>query len=183
MLMGAFLQTNRKNTATLGFGVGTGNTILNNVTGSIMFGSSSTLPTLTITPNLSGSTTTIGSVGIGTTQPSSTLHIVGTLQITASSTFGGHVNSTGTTPTLSSCGGTPSIVGTDTAGRVSTGTGVVTSCTVTFAQNYKSPPVCTVLDATVAVGLVGATNSSTLTLSAAVTFDSDVIHYICIGID
>lgn len=55
-----------------------------------------------------------------------------------------HLSPTGNAPTLSSCGTTPSISGTDFGGEVTMGTGTPTGCTITFATSYVSAPYCTV---------------------------------------
>jgi hypothetical protein len=58
--------------------------------------------------------------------------------------FAGHVASAGSTPTLSSCGTSPAIVGDDKDGQVAMGTGSPTGCTITFATAYTSAPLCAV---------------------------------------
>lgn len=50
----------------------------------------------------------------------------------------GHINSTGTIPTVSSCGLGASVIGTDAAGTISTGSGSVTACTLAFQVPYES---------------------------------------------
>lgn len=59
-------------------------------------------------------------------------------------TFNGHVITTGTDPAVSACGTNPSIIGSDTAGTVTIGTGgVATACTITFANAYATnAPAC-----------------------------------------
>jgi hypothetical protein len=49
----------------------------------------------------------------------------------------------GTAPTVTSCGSTPSpsITGTDIAGKVTTG-GTATACTITFGSTYTNAPAC-----------------------------------------
>lgn len=75
----------------------------------------------------------------------------GTVTFTGTSvTFGGtlsipgKITVTGTDPTLSSCGTSPTIVGNDTAGVVTVGTGAATECTLTFATTYTAEPACVV---------------------------------------
>lgn len=53
---------------------------------------------------------------------------------------GGHIITGGGTPTVSSCGTSPSISGNDTAGTVTVGSGVVTACTITFARTRLNTP-------------------------------------------
>lgn len=58
-----------------------------------------------------------------------------------------HITFKGATPTLisshSDCGISPSIVGSDNAGRVTAGTGANgNKCTITFAQAWANPPIC-----------------------------------------
>lgn len=50
----------------------------------------------------------------------------------------GHINSTGTLPAVSSCGTSPSIIGTDSAGVVTVGSVTATGCTVTFQIPLES---------------------------------------------
>jgi hypothetical protein len=57
----------------------------------------------------------------------------------------GHIRSGGTAPALSSCGTSPSIVGDDRNGTITTGTGA-TACTITFANAYAQTPVAVVSD-------------------------------------
>ena len=47
-------------------------------------------------------------------------------------------------PGISACGSSPSIVGTDTAGEVTMGTGSPTTCVITFNVAYTSAPFCVV---------------------------------------
>lgn len=56
----------------------------------------------------------------------------------------GHLRNTGSTPILSGCGTSPSIVGTDLAGEVTMGTGTPTGCIITFATAYNNAPWCLV---------------------------------------
>jgi hypothetical protein len=72
-------------------------------------------------------------VGIGTTSPASKL------------TVNGHIGTDGATPTLSSCGTSPTIVvgSTDTAGEITEGS-IATGCVITFASAYARAPFVTV---------------------------------------
>ena len=67
----------------------------------------------------------------------------GTLNAADSIVTGNHFRSDGTAPTVSSCGASPTIRGTDVAGEVNTGASV-TACTITFAKAYHSVPICMV---------------------------------------
>lgn len=57
--------------------------------------------------------------------------------------FPAHVLGSGTAPVVSSCGTTPSILGTDIAGQVTEGS-TVAVCTVTFNTAYLAKPWCVV---------------------------------------
>jgi hypothetical protein len=57
--------------------------------------------------------------------------------------FPGHILSTGTTPTLSGCGGSTTVTGTDSQGTF-TGTAGTAACTLIFARAYQAAPNCVV---------------------------------------
>lgn len=97
-----------------------------------------------------------GAIGVGTTSPWATLSVSTTSQQSAllplfaiasttnATVFkvngGGHIQTGGATPTVSSCGTDPSISGNDTSGTITVGTGVVTACTMTFAAPRSNTP-------------------------------------------
>ena len=91
-----------------------------------------------------------------------------------------HLRHTGTAPTLSSCGTTPSITGTDLGGKVTIGTGATTSCTVTFAAAFAAAPACVVTGDVPANQPGGTTSTSALTITSVLDMASDVIMYVCI---
>ncbi len=106
-------------------------------------------------------------------------------------TFNGHVHTTGTDPTLSSCGTSPSIIGSDTAGTVTIGTGgVVSDCTITFATAYTTnAPACVVTSrmSGTSIGLyISAASTSAITVSKDAGSGpfpaSGVFSYHCIGV-
>lgn len=97
-----------------------------------------------------------------------------------SPTFSGKLRSSGTTaPTVASCGTSPvQPVGTDTAGKFTTGS-AATTCTLTFSSTWTTVPNCIVAPE-------GNLNYPTYTTSAtAITMTVDVAstvyNYICVG--
>lgn len=109
-----------------------------------------------------------GSVGVGGTK--------GSIKIE------GHATTVGTAPGVSACGTNPSIAGTDVAGRVTVGSGVsTTSCTITFDQAWDNAAICAVSDETTSLLLKGVGAATTLTISAAASFSTNVIVYHCLG--
>lgn len=94
----------------------------------------------------------------------------------------GHIVMTGTAPAVSSCGtGSPSVAGTDVAGRITIGTGTPSSCTLTFANAYATAPSCTVGDETTSLLLKGIASTTTLVITAVAFGNGDTISYICLG--
>jgi len=92
-----------------------------------------------------------------------------------------HVESRGTTPAVAgSCGSSPAIVGTDVAGKVTTGTGSPTSCTITFASAWTNAPACMVTNETTASLARAVSTTTTVTLSGTLVA-GDVLAYICFG--
>jgi hypothetical protein len=87
----------------------------------------------------------------------------------------------GTAPAVSACGTTPGIAGHDSGGKVTVGTGVTNSCTLTFNSAYASAPACVVVSS--AQETLAATTSTTqLIITSASDMDSDVLMYVCFGI-
>jgi len=92
-----------------------------------------------------------------------------------------HLESRGTAPAVAgSCGSSPTIVGTDVAGKVTTGTGSPTSCTVTFATTWTNAPACTVTNETTA-NLARAVSTTTTVVLSGTFVAGDVLSYICLG--
>ena len=161
-------------------------------------------------------------LGIGTTKPSSTVHIIATnnptstlrvSSVTGLTVFDVNSTSTNTSffevqtsssvlvfgvastttqfqnailstsstvPVVSACGTTPSITGTNSNGFVTVGTGVISSCTITFSPVYKSKPSCVVSNESQNT-ISGTPTASTLVV-AGTAIQSQIWHYICVGI-
>lgn len=93
----------------------------------------------------------------------------------------GHIQVSSTTPAVSSCGSSASIVGNDQSGKVTIGGGTVTSCTVTFAVPWANAPPCVVSSNVAVPSPTVSTTATVLTLGAGATFNGDVISYVCMG--
>jgi hypothetical protein len=93
---------------------------------------------------------------------------------------GGHILTGGGTPVVSSCGTNPSIVGNDTAGSITAGSGILSSCVYTFAKQYTRAPSCQVSSPTAISSLTISTTSSTITIGGT-SLTSDALAYICLG--
>lgn len=91
-----------------------------------------------------------------------------------------HVRTTGTAPALTSCGGTPGIVGNDTAGIVTMGT-TATGCVITFSVAYTSAPFCVVTwIATPLASQSYVTSASAITLTQT-SASNNKVQYICMA--
>lgn len=97
-------------------------------------------------------------------------------------TFNSTISHAGADPVLSACGTTPTVVGGDSAGKVTIGTGVTTSCTATFAVAFIAAPSCIVIGDQTATTYAAATTTTVLTITSSADMDSDVINYHCIGL-
>jgi len=91
----------------------------------------------------------------------------------------------GTTPTLGTCGTSPSL-GTgasDFAGTINVGSGVTTSCTLNFGTAFANAPACVESDNSTAVtGDISAISTSSVTFSFSASLGSGQIYYICAGL-
>ena len=100
----------------------------------------------------------------------------------------GKINTYQTTaPTVSSCGTSPSVAtrSSDVAGTVTIGSGVVTSCKVSFASSYTNAPVCVLLNKSVNPYV---TSETATTDTAAIYIQSPgqslagtSVNWICVG--
>ena len=85
-------------------------------------------------------------------------------------------------PTVSSCGTTPSIAGNDILFKVTVGSGVTTSCTVTFDSAYASNHnvICMIHNTTSsAAGLTMSSSQSTLIIASTASMGSHVLWLSC----
>lgn len=86
-----------------------------------------------------------------------------------------------TAPALTSCGTSPSISGSDTAGTVTMGTGTPTGCVITFNVAYTTAPHCVVNWRATPLASQSYTVSTTaLTLTQTAT-SSNLVDYACIA--
>lgn len=104
------------------------------------------------------------------------------ISVEATTTAGtnGHVLFTGSAPTLSLCGTSPTVTnGTDNGGVVTLGTGTVNACTLTFATAFTNTPACNV-DSNSNVGQpwVSAVSTTAVTFTMPYTGASK-LYYSC----
>ncbi|MFI5345775.1 MAG: hypothetical protein ACHQ51_05320 [Elusimicrobiota bacterium] len=128
-----------------------------------------------------------GNVGVGTATPGSALEVKGALTMSGSS----HVRMSGAGGAVPSIGGNcggGSIVGSDTAGRVTIGAGAaptLVDCTIAFGTSWSpNPPVCHFTSETgVAVAYaVSAVSAFSVTFKGPGSLNNgDVISYICLS--
>jgi hypothetical protein len=88
-------------------------------------------------------------------------------------------------PVISACGtGTPTVVGTDFAGVITTGSGASTACTITFGTAYQTAPNCQ-LTAGASMALTAAMQISAVSASAfTATYASSTsakLFYLCVS--
>lgn len=110
------------------------------------------------------------------------LVLTGGLALGFSTVLDGIGLGTTTAPALTTCGTSPTIVGTDLAGTVTMGTGSPTGCVITFNAAKSSAPHCLVVwIATPLASQSYATSTTAITLTQTGT-SSNVVKYACFGI-
>ena len=135
---------------------------------------------LAVSPQGAGGVTVGGTRGNGSAYSGPSDLGPGTINTSDSIATANHFRSTGSAPTVSSCGSSPSITGTDVAGIV--GVGGNTACTITFAKAYASSPICIVQTQNNASPVTFVASESTTALT--VNFSSSLNGgwaYICQG--
>lgn len=90
------------------------------------------------------------------------------------------VHSSGT-PTVSSCGTSPSVAGTDGVGVITTGSGTVTTCTLNFSATLQAAPSCVVVtSATSVTPAVTSASNAAVVVGLSSTLTSGKIYYRCL---
>lgn len=137
---------------------------------------------------------TVSSLSVTANSPFAVLNSGATLydvSLSTTSTFyqvqvstNGHMLYGGPVPAVSSCGVSPSVTGNDSVGIISVGSGVTTSCTLTFASTYGvgCNVVCVSADnSTATTGDVSAISPTAVTFSFSATIGSGLVYYQCRG--
>ena len=144
------------------------------------------------TSNVAGADWTLqGSVGTGTgaggkilfkTAPAGGSGSSQNTQVTALTIdANSHLITGGSVPTIGgSCGTSPSIVGTDHAGKVTSGSVAPSSCTVTFNKSFSNAPACIAVNETTS-NLLKTTSTTTTVVLAGTMVAGDVLAYVCSG--
>jgi hypothetical protein len=88
------------------------------------------------------------------------------------------IKTVGAAPTLSSCGTSPAISGTDLAGQVTMGTGSPTGCVITFTNTKSNAPYCAVTSQSQLTSFAYSISTSAITTVQTAT-SSNIINYVC----
>ena len=88
---------------------------------------------------------------------------------------------TGTAPTMTSCGTSPSIVGTDHAGKITTGSGTVGTCAFSWATTWAVAPACLAQNATTEQTFRTNSTLTGVQIYSTTDFASDSVSYLCMG--
>lgn len=121
----------------------------------------------------------ITSIAIGNNVAPITLQ--GPVSMTGAVSMAGHLRVTGPSATIASGFGTsPSILGSDTAGRVTVGTGGAASGIITFTGSFSVAPSCWANDETTSQLMRATATTTTLTITGTMT-GADKVTYGCIA--
>jgi len=96
--------------------------------------------------------------------------------------FPKHINATGPSPAVGTCGTSPSVAGSDNAGKITTGSTATTACTLTFQTAFNTAPACVMATAVTNAGpTFVATTTTTATFNYA-SATSIVFSYVCMSV-
>lgn len=162
------------------FGGGGGTAHNSDCAGSGAGGSSfATSTNLTATTTSAGLNNSTGTISFTYIQP-----VVSIFSTSSAALYvGGHVftgNQNLATSSVSSCGTNPGISGNDTAGTVFMGSGVPSSCKVTFGQRFSNTPACvlTPIGSLISFG-ISSESTSSFTASFSAGFINGQFNYWC----
>lgn len=109
-----------------------------------------------------------------------TTTLTGALTNTGAVNAPAHLNTGATPPVLTSCGTTPSITGSDTAGIVTMGT-TATGCVITFATAYTGTPYCVVSWIATPLASQSYVTANTAITTTQTSTSNNKLQYICVG--
>lgn len=121
-----------------------------------------------------GTTSQTYDIAVGTASATSQFH----LAVSTSA----HVITNGPSPSISSCGTTPSgsVVGDDNQGIITIGGGSVTACTLAFANSWGATPVCVISDNSTAItGDISSISATGFTSSFSLSLGGGKVYYRC----
>jgi hypothetical protein len=90
-----------------------------------------------------------------------------------------HLKAGGTAPALTSCGTSPTIAGTDTAGTITEGS-AASGCTATFNKAFAATPYC-VMSSQGGLGFTYAVSTTAITITNVGALSSTKVDYHCLG--
>lgn len=128
----------------------------------------------------------VNSISNGTAGTFGNITATGNLAVTGAATFtaatnaNAHVNTGATPPVLTSCGTTPSITGSDTAGIVTMGT-TATGCVITFATAYTGTPYCVVSWVATPLASQSYVTSNVAITTTQTSTSNNKLQYVCLG--
>ena len=137
------------------------------------FGVDDTLNALSIKVSGTATSTHAPAWSIGTT----------TANYTTGLTVDGQVSFGGDTPTLTQCGTNPVITGSNTAGRITWGSGgVEPTCIVTFTKAWKKIPACVITTGHPMNAIASTTLTSMQVVASSTKATSRIVNYHCFDV-
>lgn len=109
-----------------------------------------------------------------------TTTLTGALTNTGAVNAPAHINTGATPPVLTSCGTTPAITGSDTAGVVTMGT-TATGCVITFATAYTGTPYCVVTWIATPLASQSYVTANTAITTTQTSTSNNKLQYVCVG--
>lgn len=109
-----------------------------------------------------------------------TTTLTGALTNTGAVNAPAHVNTGSTPPVLTSCGTTPAITGSDTAGIVTMGA-TATGCVITFATAYTGTPYCVVTWIATPLASQSYVTANTAITTTQTSTSNNKLQYVCVG--
>lgn len=109
--------------------------------------------------------------------------IASTQSASTVSSASGALSTNGAAPVVSACGTTPTIRGNNYGGVITTGSGPISACTITFTPAFGTVPSCVASNTSTGAGIAAATTTTTLVMTGSgVDMTSDIVNYICVQV-